>query len=61
MSVLVRSDEEEKVVMESTVRLVVKNNGVELSTFFEEPVFVADVQVEEIDFLGGKVFLVPSS
>lgn len=57
MSVLVRAEEKEKLVMESVVRLVVKDNGVEVSTFFEEPVFVADVQVQEIDFLGGKVYL----
>ncbi len=57
MSVLVRGEEKEELVMESVVRLVVKDNGVEVSTFFEEPVFVADVKVQEIDFLGGKVFL----
>jgi predicted RNA-binding protein len=57
MSVIVREEDEERLVMESVTRLEVKENGVEVSTFFEEPVFVADVQVKEIDFLGGKVFL----
>ena len=57
MSVLVRENEEEELVMESVTRLEVKNGGVEVSTFFEEPKFVPGVQVQAIDFLGGKVFL----
>lgn len=57
MSVYVRGNEKEELVMESVTRLEVKENGVEVSTFFEEPAFVANVQVREIDFLAGKVFL----
>jgi predicted RNA-binding protein len=57
MSVLVLEGTDEELVMESVTRLEVKNNGVEVSTFFEEPKFVPDVRVQEIDFLGGKVFL----
>ncbi len=57
MSVLVRVKEREELIMESVTRLIVRDNGVEVSTFFEEPKFVPDVQVQEIDFLGGKVFL----
>ncbi len=57
MSVLVRENAEEELVMESVTRLEVKDGGVEVSTFFEEPKFVHGVQVQTIDFLGGKVFL----
>jgi len=57
ISVLIREDESEELVMESVTRLEVKNNGVEVSTFFEDPKFVPGVQVQVIDFLGGKVFL----
>ena len=57
MRVLVLEDTNEELVMESVTRLEVKDNGVEVSTFFEEPKFVQDVRVQEIDFLGGKVFL----
>jgi len=57
MSVLVLEGTNEELVMESVTRLEVKDNGVEVSTFFEEPKFVPDVHVQEIDFLGGKVFL----
>ena len=57
MSVVVVKKEEEELVMESVTRLEVKEGGVEVSTFFEEPKFVPGVQVQRIDFLGGKVFL----
>jgi predicted RNA-binding protein len=57
MSVVKAENEKEELVMESVTRLEVRDNGVEVSTFFEEPLFVPDVQVQSIDFLGGKVFL----
>lgn len=57
MSVVVVKKEQEELVMESVTRLEVKEGGVEVSTFFEEPKFVSGVQVQGIDFLGGKVFL----
>ncbi len=56
MSVLVRGSDDE-LVMESVTRLDVKDGGIEVATFFEEPKFVADVTVQSIDFLGGKVYL----
>lgn len=57
MKVVQVTDEQEELVMESVTRLEVKDNGVEVSTFFEEPRFVPDVIVKSIDFLGGKVTL----
>lgn len=57
MSVLVHEGDKEELVMESVTRLEVKDGGVEVSTFFEDPKFVPAVQVRTIDFLGGKVFL----
>lgn len=57
MSVVKTENEKEELIMESVTRLEVKDNGVEVSTFFEEPKFVPDVTVRSIDFLGGKVFL----
>ncbi len=57
MSVVKTENEQEELIMESVTRLEVKDNGVEVSTFFEEPRFVPDVMVKSIDFLGGKVFL----
>ena len=57
MSVLVRGVKQEELVMESVTLLEVKDGGVEVSTFFEEPKFVPGVLVKTIDFLGGKVYL----
>ncbi len=57
MSVVKKENDKEELVMESVTRLEVRDNGVEVSTFFEEPLFVSAVQVQSIDFLGGKVFI----
>ena len=57
MSVVTTKNEQEELVMESVTRLDVKGNGVEVSTFFEDPKFVPNVSVQSIDFLGGKVIL----
>lgn len=57
MSVVTTKDDQEELVMESVTRLDVKENGVEVSTFFEDPKFVPNVSVQSIDFLGGKVIL----
>lgn len=59
MSVVIRENDTEELVMESVTRLEVKDAGVQVSTFFEEPKFVSEVTVQSIDFLGGKVFLEP--
>lgn len=57
MSVLLIEHGKEELVMESVTRLEVREGGVEVSTFFEEPKFVPGVQVRTIDFLGGKMLL----
>jgi predicted RNA-binding protein len=57
MSVVKTENDQEELIMESVTRLEVRDNGVEVNTFFEEPRFVPDVKVKSIDFLGGKVFL----
>jgi len=57
MSVVKTENDQEEIVMESVTRLDVKDNGVEVSTFFEDPKFVPNVRVQSIDFLGGKVIL----
>ena len=57
MSVVKTENDQEELIMESVTRLEVRDNGVEVNTFFEEPRFVPDVMVKSIDFLGGKVFL----
>lgn len=61
MSVFVVENDQEELVMEGVTRLDVTDEGVEVSTFFEKPKYVPGVQVKSIDFLGGKVFLGPST
>jgi predicted RNA-binding protein len=48
---------EQETVMEAVTALEVVDNGVILSTFFEEPKKIADVAIQRIDFLGGAVVL----
>jgi predicted RNA-binding protein len=45
--------------MESVTGLEVTEDGVVLSTFFEEPLTVRGVHIASIDFLGGSVVLAP--
>lgn len=48
-----------EVVMEAVTSLEVVEEGVTLTTFFEEPLTVAGVVVKSVDFLGGKIILHP--
>ena len=57
ISVVVEHDGEQEKVMDNVTGLQVIGDGVVLTTFFEEPLSVADVVISRIDFLGGKVVL----
>jgi len=57
ISAVVERNGEQETVMESVTALEVIDNGVVLSTFFEEPKTIHDVVIEKIDFLGGAVVL----
>ncbi len=57
INVVVERDGERNPVMESVTGLEVTPEGIVLSTFFEEPLVVADVHIKSIDFLGGSVVL----
>lgn len=54
---VVERNGEQETIMESVTALEVVEDGVVLSTFFEEPKRVFDVVIEKIDFLGGAVVL----
>lgn len=56
--VVLESDGKEEMVMDSVTLLEADDKGVTVSTFFEEPQFVAGVRVKRMDFNGGKVTLV---
>ena len=57
MSVIVEHEGAQEKVMDNVTTLQVMDKGVELTTFFEEPLAIPDVVISRIDFLGGKVFL----
>lgn len=57
MSVIVEHEGAQEKVMDNVTTLQVLDKGVELTTFFEEPLSIPDVVISRIDFLGGKVFL----
>jgi predicted RNA-binding protein len=59
ISAVIEDKGEQTTVMESVTALEVIDNGVVLSTFFEEPKTITDVVIERIDFLGGAVVLKP--
>jgi len=58
---VVQRDEHQETVMESVTGLEVVGDDVVLSTFFEDPLTIAGVEIKKIDFLGGSVLLVPRS
>lgn len=55
--VVIDKDGEEEKVMENVTGLQVTDEGVVLSSFFDEPFSVRNVAIARIDFLGGKVVL----
>ncbi len=57
MSVFIDKGDNPELVIENASQLEVTKEGVTVSTLFEEPETIADVQVTRIDFLNGKVFL----
>lgn len=57
MSVVIAQEGGEEKLMDNVTSLEVTQDGVVLSTFFEEPKSVSDVVITRIDFLGGKVIL----
>lgn len=57
MSVLLEKGDTPEIVMENVSQLEVTDDGVKVSTLFEEPKVITNVQVTRIDFLNGKVFL----
>ena len=59
ISVVVEKSGDQENVMDNVTSLQVTENGVVLTTFFEEPLSVENVVISQIDFLGGKVILSP--
>lgn len=57
MNVIMEKDGVQKVVLENATQLEVVDEGVKISTFFDEPKLFAGVAVQTIDFLSGTLIL----
>ena len=57
MNVVLDRDGEEESIMRNVTLLEVTDDGVLVSTLFEEPKLVKSARVKNIDFLNGKVTL----
>lgn len=57
MSILLEHHGQQEKVMENASLLEVTPEGITISTLFEEPKLLKDVQIKKIDFLGGMVTL----
>ena len=58
MSVVLAQDGNETVVAESASLLEVVEDGIRISTLFEEPQFIKGAAVRAIDFLNGRVIVI---
>ncbi len=54
---VIEKNGKQETVMDSVTALEVVDDGVVLSTFFEDPKKIDNVRVQRIDFLGGEVVL----
>jgi len=61
LNVVVERKGSRETVLEAVTGLEVTAEGIVLSTFFEEPLVIAGVHVQSIDFLGGSVVLAPDA
>ena len=51
----------EETIMEGVTALEVTDDGIRLSTFFEEPKLLRGAVIRRIDFLGGRLVLEPGT
>lgn len=52
-----KGQDDQELVAENASLLEVEDDGVKISTLFEEPFKITGARVERIDFLAGRVFL----
>jgi len=58
MSVVLEQDGKQETVLQNASLLEVTEEGIKVSTLFEEPQLFPNTRVKKIDFLGGTVTLV---
>ena len=57
MCVVVEKGEKTEKIIEEVVKVEILNNGIMVSTFFDDPKFIDNVMIKEIDCLGSTVTL----
>ena len=57
MSVVIQKEEKTDKIIEEVVKVEIINNGIQVSTFFDDPKFIDNVMIKEIDCLGSTVTL----
>ena len=57
MSVLIQKAEKTEKIIEEVIKVEIIDNGIMVSTYFDEPKFIANVIIKEIDCLGSTVTL----
>ena len=57
MKIMQDKDGQQELVMEDIAQLEVVDEGIRISTLFEEPKLIPGVTIKTIDFLAGKTML----
>ena len=57
MKIMQEKDGQQELVMEDVSQLEVVEEGIRISTLFEEPKLIPGVTIKAIDFLAGKTML----
>ncbi|GAX60295.1 RNA-binding protein [Candidatus Scalindua japonica] len=57
MKIVMDKEGQQELVMEDVAHLEVVEEGIKISTLFEEPRLIPDVTIKTIDFLSGKAML----
>ena len=57
MKIMQDKDGQQELVMEDVAQLEVVDDGIRISTLFEEPKLIPGVTIKTIDFLSGKTIL----
>ncbi len=57
MKIMQDNDGQQELVMEDVANLEVVEDGIRISTLFEEPKLIPGVVIKTIDFLSGKTML----
>ncbi len=57
MKIMLDKEGQQELVMEDVAHLEVVEDGIKISTLFEEPKLIPGVTVKTIDFLSGKAML----